>query len=77
MFERFYIWQLPINHNFYGKSEKETSSEDEQPQAPQALEVKPTQEAHLVSVAHCDLLAVAQHSFNSLIALRHQAVLVA
>jgi hypothetical protein len=38
-----------INH--YGKSEKETPSQDEQAQAPEALEVEPPQEAHVAEIA--------------------------
>jgi hypothetical protein len=34
----------------HGQSEKETSSEDEQAQAPEALEIKSAQEAHVAEV---------------------------
>jgi len=34
----------------YGKPEEETSAQDEQAQAPQALEVAPSPEAHLAEV---------------------------
>jgi hypothetical protein len=35
----------------YGQSQKETSSEDEQAQAPEALEVEPAQEAHVAEIS--------------------------
>jgi hypothetical protein len=35
----------------YGKSEKETPPEDEQAQAPEALEVESPQEAHVAEIA--------------------------
>jgi hypothetical protein len=35
----------------YGQSQKETSSEDEQAQAPEALEVESPQEAHVAEVS--------------------------
>jgi hypothetical protein len=38
-----------INH--HGKPEKETPPEDEQAQAPEALEVEPPQEAHVAEIA--------------------------
>jgi hypothetical protein len=35
----------------YGKSQEETPPEDEQAQAPEALEVEPPQEAHVAEIA--------------------------
>jgi hypothetical protein len=34
----------------YGKSQEETPTEDEQAQAPEALEVEPPQEAHVAKI---------------------------
>jgi hypothetical protein len=39
---------FPSHH---GQPEKETSSEDEQAQAPEALEVEPAQEAHVAEIS--------------------------
>ncbi len=42
---------LAFQLSHHGQSEEEASSQDEQAQAPEALEIKPPQEAHLAEMS--------------------------
>jgi hypothetical protein len=39
-----------LHHTLYGKSQEETPPENEQAQAPEALEIEPPQKAHVAKI---------------------------